>query len=192
MATPEKTDVQKPPAADEDPEASGHLPPRDTNSPRPDRGSGPSAAYDTLARLGLQEPRLVLSAVDCAALEQLAADWMTRGASPEHLTHALLAGLPDRVHSPRAFVQRRLLDKMPPERAVVPPTPGPRRSLLMECTDCGVPGRPEALPGGLCRGCRGRDGSETGGIGQSAHRPDPTVRARAAQVRAGIRTLQRA
>ncbi|MFF3380870.1 hypothetical protein ACFYXF_49000 [Streptomyces sp. NPDC002680] len=142
MATPEETDVQEPPAADEDPEASVAVPPaRGANSPRPDRSSSPSPAYDTLARLGLQEPRLALSAADCAALEQLAAEWVARGATREHLTHALLAGLPDPVHSPRAFVQRRLLDKMPPERIVVPPPPGPRRSLLMECTDCGVPVR---------------------------------------------------
>lgn len=191
-ATSEETDVQEPPDADEDAEASGAVPARNTNSPRPGQSSVPSAAYDTLARLGLKEPRLALSAADCSALEQLAAEWVARGASPEHLTHALLAGLPDAVHSPRALVRRRLVDKMPPERAVVPPTPGPRRSLLMECTDCGVPGRPEALPGGLCRGCRSQDWSRTGGIGQSAHRPDPSVSARAAQVRAGIRTLQRA
>ncbi|WP_406734870.1 hypothetical protein [Streptomyces sp. NBC_01108] len=25
---------------------------------------------------------------------------------------------------------------------------------MMECTQCGVPGRPEALPDGLCRACR--------------------------------------
>lgn len=194
--------TQEPPAAEEDPEASGAVPPRPANSPRPDRDSGPSPAYDTLARLGLQEPRLALSAADCAALEQLAADWMARGTTPDHIAHALLAGLPDRVHAPRAFVQRRLLDKMPPERTVVPVTvpvpvpPGPRRALLMECTDCGVPGRPEALPGGLCRGCRSRDDRDDlggpGALGQSVRRPDPAVRALAAQVRAGMRTPQRA
>ena len=190
----QEADAQEPPYVEEAPEASGAVPPRTANSPRPDRDSGPSVAYDTLARLGLQEPRLALSATDCAALEQLAADWMARSATPDHIAHALLAGLPDRVHSPRAFVQRRLLDKMPPERTAVPVpvSPGPRRTLLMECTDCGVPGRPEALPGGLCRGCRSRDGSGPSVPEQAARRPDPTVRTLAAQVRAGVRTLQRA
>ncbi|MEW2117060.1 hypothetical protein AB0945_18065 [Streptomyces sp. NPDC005474] len=190
-----KADVQEPPDAEEDPEASHAVSLAPLNSPRSDRNSGPSTAYDTLARLGLREPRLVLSANDCAALEQLAADWLARGATPEHLTHALVAGLPETVHSPRALVRRRLLDKMPPERAVVPPTPatpGPRRPLLMECTDCGVPGRPEALPGGLCRGCRGREEGGTGVSRQPARQPDPAVRFLAAQVRAGMRLPVRA
>jgi hypothetical protein len=188
----QETGAQEPPDAEEDPEASGVAPPQIANSPRPDRDSGPSVAYDTLARLGLQEPRLALSATDCAVLEQLASDWMARGATPGHITHALLAGLPVHVHSPRAFVHRRLLDKMPPERTVVTAHPGPRRSLLMECTDCGVPGRPEALPGGLCRGCRSRDDrGGPGASGPSVRRPDPTVRALAAEVRAGMRAPQR-
>lgn len=186
------TDAQETPEAEEDPDAADHVPPRTGNSPRSEQSSGTSTAYDTLARLGLQEHRLALSATDCAALEQLAADWLTRGVTPEYLTHALVAGLPDPVHSPRAFVRRRLIDKMPPERTVVPVPPGPRRTLLMECTDCRVPGRPEALPGGLCRGCRSRDGSGPGVTGQAACRPDPAVRTLAAQVRAEIRTPQRA
>lgn len=192
-----KADVQETPDSGEGrrPEASCVVSPALINSPLADRSSSPSVAYDTLARLGLREPRLVLSANDCAALEQLAADWLDRGATPEHLAHALVAGLPEPVHSPRALVRRRLLDKMPPERAVVPPAPvapGPRRPLLVECTDCGVPGRPEALPGGLCRGCRSRDGSGSGVPAQPARRPDPAVRALAARVRAGMRVPQRA
>ncbi|WP_241827148.1 hypothetical protein [Streptomyces graminilatus] len=188
-----RTDAEDSPDADEDPDASRAVPPRTANSPRPARDSGPSVAYDTLARLGLQEPRLVLSAVDCAALEQLAADWLARGATPDHITHALLAGLPDPVHSPRALTRRRLMDKMPPERTVEPLLRTPRRTLLMECTDCGVPGRAEALPGGLCRGCRSRnDESGPEAPTQLVRRPDPTVRALAARVRAGMRAPQRA
>ncbi|WP_329273088.1 hypothetical protein [Streptomyces sp. NBC_01451] len=186
-----ETGPQEPLAADEDPEEIGAAPTRTVNSPRPDRDPGPSTAYDTLARLGLREPRLALSAADCAALEQLAADWLVRGATPELLTGALVAGLPDSVHSPRGFVRRRLLDKMPPERVVVPPAtaaPGPRRTLLVECTNCGVPGRPEALPGGLCRGCRSGPGMSR----QPEHRLDLAVHTLAAEVRAGMRTPQRA
>ncbi|ROV65273.1 MarR family transcriptional regulator, partial [Streptomyces globisporus] len=48
-----------------------------------------------------------------------------------------------------------------------PDTPAPR--LLMECTDCGRPGRPEALPDGLCRPCRAAH-SES----RQATSPDPT------------------
>lgn len=120
---------------------------------------GPSPAYTALAQLGGEEPRLTLSAADCAALEGLAAEWLARGADTAHLVRSLVAGLPEQVHSPRALVQRRLRDKMPPELAVLPAplrtaaAPAPRRTL-MECTDCRVPGRPEALPGGLCRACR--------------------------------------
>ncbi|WP_200417698.1 hypothetical protein [Streptomyces sp. Y2F8-2] len=116
----------------------------------------PSAAYAALAGLGLRDPRLALSSGDCSDLEQLAEDWLARGTTPEYLAQVLLAGLPEQVYSPRAFVQRRLIDKMPPER---PTTPSRTPRTLMECTDCGVPGRPEALLGGLCRACRGGDGS---------------------------------
>ncbi|MEV5608280.1 hypothetical protein [Streptomyces sp. NPDC052225] len=68
----------------------------------------------------------------------------------------MTGGLPDAVHSPRAFVACRLRDKLPPERPrftnAMPPAERPRN--LVECTDCGVPGRPEAVPDGLCRTCR--------------------------------------
>ncbi|KUN26332.1 hypothetical protein AQJ23_14250 [Streptomyces antibioticus] len=144
----------------------------------------PSEAYVTLARLGLQEPRLALSSVDCAALEPLAAEWLARGVLPDQLTRILVAGLPDPVHAPRAFLRRRLTDRMPPERPVAVLAREPR--TLMECTDCGVVGRPEALPGGLCRACRG--GSD-GGSAQRAVTRSATVQERAAEVRALIRTV---
>lgn len=147
----------------------------------------PSEAYDTLARLGLRDPRLALSAADCAALEELACEWLARGTSPDQLSQVLVAGLPDQVHSPRAFLRRRLVDRMPPERAV--PTPAREPRPLMECTDCGVPGRVEALPGGLCRACRGR-GRDLD------HAPTWAqilqVQARVEQMRAAVRAPQRA
>ncbi|MFE6333831.1 hypothetical protein ACFVOK_11520 [Streptomyces sp. NPDC057798] len=149
----------------------------------PSTPSTPSAAYAVLAQLGLQEPRLALSSADCAALEQLAAEWLARGVAPGRLSQILVVGLPDRVHSPRAFVRRRLVDKLPPH--CPEPAPGRVLRVLVECTDCGAAGRSEALPGGLCRACDGR--------GRSADR-EPTglrpqaVRDRAAQVRALLRT----
>ncbi|WP_329335639.1 hypothetical protein OG866_17075 [Streptomyces sp. NBC_00663] len=142
----------------------------------------PSEAYDVLARLGLRDPRLALSAADCTALEELAGEWLARGMSPDQLSQVLTAGLPEQVHSPRAFVRRRLTDKLPPDRPVAAPSPRPRS--MMECTDCRVPGRPEALPGGLCRGCSGRDrGAEPMPTQTQIHQ----VRARVEEMRAALR-----
>jgi len=147
----------------------------------------PSEAYVTLARLGLQEPRLALSSADCAALEPLAADWLARGVLPDQLTRILVAGLPDSVHAPRAFLRRRLSDKLPPDRPA--PTPSERPRSMMECIDCGVPGRPEALPGGLCRGCSSRDRSAEPAPSARQMRD---VQARVAQIRDALRMPQRA
>ncbi|MET8133339.1 hypothetical protein [Streptomyces sp. NPDC005251] len=175
--------------------------------PHPAERPGPSAAYRALAQLGHAEPRLPLSAADCAVLEELASAWLARGATVDHLTQSLVAGLPEHVHSPRALVQRRLRDKMPPDL----PAPEERRPRAgLECTDCGVPGRPEALPDGLCRACRGvgaqagaRPGDRATGFaalpsGSGAGRPDPgfhplsarDVHRYAAQVRNAMRSQQ--
>ncbi|RFC74802.1 hypothetical protein DXZ75_38325 [Streptomyces sp. AcE210] len=117
-----------------------------------------SDAYRCLTQLGLRDPRLILSAADCAALEEVATEWLAREPDPQLFTQAMTAGLPDVVHSPRAFVARRLRDKLPPERPRFDPTQTPhqaeRHRNLVECTECGVPGRPEAIPDGLCRACR--------------------------------------
>ncbi len=97
---------------------------------------------------------MILSAAECAALEDLAAEWLARGVSSAHLVTVLTAGLPPEVYSAGAIARRRLTDKLPP----VPPLPPPDAAAptrILECTECGVPGRPEALPGGLCRPCRG-------------------------------------
>ncbi|MFE9726393.1 MarR family transcriptional regulator [Streptomyces sp. NPDC005794] len=122
----------------------------------PTAAAAPSPAYLALAELGRSEPRLTLSAADCAALEPLAAAWFARGVTADHLTSALTAGLPERVGSPVALVRRRLTDKMPPHLPAPtqgPPAARPARGLLVECTDCGRPGPAEALPDGLCRPC---------------------------------------
>ncbi|MEU1216250.1 MarR family transcriptional regulator [Streptomyces sp. NPDC005790] len=130
------------------------VPQQRTPEPSPD---GPSPAYLALARLGRVDPRLPLSAADCAALEDRASEWLARGVSTDYLTHALASGLPDRVDSPVGFVRGRLKDKIPPHLPAAPaaPAPGaPGRRLLVECTECGAPGPAEALPDGLCRPCR--------------------------------------
>ncbi|MFI7087419.1 MarR family transcriptional regulator [Streptomyces anulatus] len=122
-----------------------------------DPGAGRSPAYLALARLGRDDHRLTLSADDCATLEPQATEWLARGVSTGYLTHALTARLPAQVDSPLGFVRRRLTDKIPP-RLTTEPAPAvslaPPRRLLMECTDCGRPGQPEALPDGLCHPCR--------------------------------------
>ncbi|MGW1103358.1 MarR family transcriptional regulator [Streptomyces sp. NPDC002540] len=119
----------------------------------------PSPAFLALARLGRTDSRLALSAADCAALEQAAAEWFVRGVDADYLTHALTAGLPASVDSPFGFVRRRLHDKIPPRLpAAAPVVPGtPVRRLIVECTECGVPGRPEAFRDGLCGPCRQLD-----------------------------------
>ncbi|MFD4340167.1 MarR family transcriptional regulator [Streptomyces anulatus] len=114
-----------------------------------------SPAYLALARLGRTDHRLGLSADDCAALETLAAEWLARGVDADYLTAALTAGLPAHVDSPVGFVRRRLTDKIPPRLPAETAAPGaPTHRILVECTECRVPGRPEALPDGLCRPCR--------------------------------------
>ncbi|WJY34093.1 MarR family transcriptional regulator [Streptomyces sp. P9-2B-1] len=136
-------------------------PPRDEpNAAGPTAVAAPSPACLVLAELGRREPRLALSAADCAALEPLAAAWFARGVSADYLTSALTAGLPERIGSPVGLVRRRLTDKMPPHLPAAPaPTRGlppgtPVRGLLVECTDCGRPGPAAALPDGLCKPCR--------------------------------------
>ncbi|MFE4690338.1 MarR family transcriptional regulator [Streptomyces sp. NPDC056749] len=128
--------------------------------------AGPSPAYLALARLGRVEPRLALSAADCAVLEELATAWLDRGVNTDYLTQALVSGLPSQVGSPVGLVRRRLTDKVPP-RLPAAPAPdaqgAPARRVLMECTECGAPGEPEALPDGLCRRCRTQaDGPSSG------------------------------
>ncbi|MEU9060614.1 MarR family transcriptional regulator [Streptomyces sp. NPDC048430] len=123
--------------------------------PAPD--AAPSPAYLALARIGRLEPRLALSAGDCAALERLAAEWFTRGVDADYLTQALTSGLPALIGSPVGFVRRRLTDKLPP-RLPAAPAAGSHasdvRPLLVECAECGRPGPADALPDGLCRPCR--------------------------------------
>ncbi|MFF8713496.1 MarR family transcriptional regulator [Streptomyces sp. NPDC015184] len=129
--------------------------------PEPDAEAGgerrPSRAFMALARLGRADARLALSAADCAELEPLAAEWFERGVGAEYLTSALTAGLPDSVGSPFGFVRRRLRDKLPPRLPTPTPRPAseaPLRRMLVECTECRAPGRPEAFRDGLCRPCR--------------------------------------
>ncbi|MFJ8979600.1 MarR family transcriptional regulator [Streptomyces sp. NPDC102282] len=132
---------------------------QDSAPPAP---QGPSPAYAALAQLGRTDARLALSAADCTVLEPLAAEWLARGVDADYLKQALAAGLPPQVDSPVGFVRRRLMSKIPPQVPAAPEPPAsgaPVRRAMMECTECGAPGRPGALTDGLCRTCR-RSGRE--------------------------------
>ncbi|MEV7975967.1 hypothetical protein [Streptomyces sp. NPDC086519] len=124
-------------------------PEQDPDRTRPTR----SRAHILLAALGRTAPTLSLSQADCAALAPLLTEWFARGASDEYALQALTSGLPSPVHHPAALLRRRLTDKLPPPEPVRPAARPPLR--ILECAKCGTPGRPEALPGGICGACRG-------------------------------------
>ncbi|MFJ4969083.1 MarR family transcriptional regulator [Streptomyces sp. NPDC088755] len=164
--------------------------PASAPSPSGSARATPSPAYLALARLGRDDHRLALSAADCADLEAQAAQWLARGVSVDYLTSALTAGLPATVDSPVGFVRRRLSDKMPPRlpaEKTAPGTPPPPGRILMECTDCGRPGHPDALPDGLCRSCRTAHRS---GPDQDPLHPAETaaIKARMANLRTLLKT----
>ena len=125
-----------------------------------------TVAYTALAELGRLEPRLTLSAADCADLAPLAADWLARDPSRERFSQALSTGLPKHLHCPAALLRTRLRDKLPPARPAQPPEPFVHR--MLECVQCRAPGRPEALPGGLCADCR----PERPPVPSTTERPD--------------------
>lgn len=140
-----------------------------------------SRAFILLAALGRKNPALSLSHSACVNLEPQVGEWFARGATEAELLHALTAGLPPVVHSAASFVERRLLDKLPPERIL----PAPRTVLrTLECGECGVPGTPEALLGGLCRPCRGPVPEPP--VGPPGAVQPPGVRDRMNAVRAGL------
>ncbi|MEU0008365.1 hypothetical protein ABZ079_29965 [Streptomyces sp. NPDC006314] len=147
--------------------------------PRPTR----SRAHVLLAALGRSAPALSLSEADCAGLAPLVVQWYVRGAGDDDVLRALTTGLPTPVHHPAALVRRRLTDKLPPTPAPEPGPPASRPPRLMECAECGVPGRPEALPGGLCRVCRG---APPPGVHHHAPPSAPAIHAYATEMRAAI------
>ncbi|MFF3745260.1 hypothetical protein [Streptomyces kronopolitis] len=158
--------------------------------PRPPQSPG----YAALAALGRAEPRMTLSAADCASLEAFAEEWLARGATRDQLLSALTSGLPPHIHHPGRLARSRLLAKMPPELAPGPEAagagPGPahgpssRALRIMECTVCRAPGRPEALPGGLCGPCRGEAPPDR--RHRPAEPPAARVRAHVDRLRAAV------
>ncbi|MEV7458546.1 MarR family transcriptional regulator [Streptomyces rubiginosohelvolus] len=187
-----------PPARPEGPAAAGQapeptaVPPQRTPPQAPDaeptQTTTPSPAYLALARLGRDDHRLGLSAHDCTTLEPLATQWLDRGVTTDYLTNTLTAGLPTQVDSPAGLLRRRLIDKLPPQLPATPSTPAgtptPTHRLLVECTDCGRPGQPEALPDGLCHPCH-----QTHTTHGNTAPPDPTQIAAVKAHMANLRDL---
>ncbi|CAL9535150.1 hypothetical protein SUDANB105_04104 [Streptomyces sp. enrichment culture] len=148
----------------------------DVPEPQPSQRPTRSRAHILLAALGRATPALSLSEADCAQLAPLVVEWFARGADEDVVRHALTSGLPSPVHHPAALLRTRLTQKLPP-----PPAPRPPRRVL-ECATCGLPGRPEALPGGRCGACRG----ERAPAHSNAPLPADTVHARVAEIRAAM------
>lgn len=141
-----------------------------------------SRSFTLLAALGRTAPALSLSEAHCVALEPQVSRWLERGATEAEVLHALTEGLPARVHHSAAFVRRRLLDKLPPERVL----PSPRQVVLrtLECGECRSPGSPESMVGGLCAPCRGNPSPAPRGPRDAV--PEQGVRARVSEIRAGL------
>ncbi|WP_237302685.1 MarR family transcriptional regulator [Streptomyces sp. S063] len=183
--------AEQPPApAPVPPQRTPHQAPAAESAPpaQPTREAAPTPAYLALARLGRDDHRLALSAHDCTALEPLAAQWLDRGVTTDYLTSTLTAGLPAQVDSPVGLLRRRLTDKLPPHlpttTSTPPDAPTPTRRLLVECTDCGRPGQPEALPDGLCHPCH-----QTHTAHDNTTPPDPTQIAAVKAHMANLRNL---
>ncbi|MFD7902132.1 hypothetical protein ACFV4G_07795 [Kitasatospora sp. NPDC059747] len=104
-------------------------------------------AVAALFRAIRPEPRLRLGQAEAEMLAPLVAQWLERGSTPSDLAQALLAGLPNPIHSAAAVLRYRLEHKMPPCRAPERP-PAPRYAECAECRD------PVPRPG-LCRTCSG-------------------------------------
>ncbi|MFF4650914.1 hypothetical protein [Streptomyces sp. NPDC001380] len=132
--------------------------------------AGVREAVALLHRVIRPEPRLRIGAADALALAPLVSAWLERGYRQRDLSEALLAGLPQRVHSAQALLRDRLTRKLP---AVPEPAPAPQLHSA-ECAACSRPIPHE----GICRVCAGLDS-----------RPDDTAeRARiAARGRAEVR-----
>ncbi|WP_189825206.1 hypothetical protein [Streptomyces finlayi] len=148
-----------------------------TENQIPEKEEAEERAYVALARLAHRVPELTLSENACRELVPYAAEWFRRGASEERLMNTVALLLPKVVHSPFAFVQAKLIKQLPP------PLPAPRQGvLIMECAECGTPGAPAALPGGLCRPCRSQPY-----VPQQRGLPPEVVHGKAARIRHDLR-----
>ncbi|ANP48521.1 hypothetical protein J2Z21_005791 [Streptomyces griseochromogenes] len=150
------TDYQPGLARTEDPaprSAPGVVP---GDEPTPDE---PGAAYRILAGLRAADPRMPLSETDCRSLEHLAAEWLSRGATPNDITRALTDGLPSTVSNPGGLARNRLEAKMPPQKsdtstAPARPLRGRVTRVIMACASCDQDERTVRIDRGICEDCR--------------------------------------
>ncbi|MBC2903584.1 hypothetical protein H4N64_18555 [Streptomyces sp. PSKA01] len=115
-----------------------------------------STAYRTLAELRTADARMPLSDRDCRSLESLAAQWLSRGATPHDITKALIDGLPPTVTNPGGFARSRLENKMPPKKAKIRQKAARRARVtrvIMVCPLCDADERTTEIVNGLCREC---------------------------------------
>lgn len=101
-----------------------------------------------LGELAAVDDRLLLSAREVASLTEIADLWFERGVDERRFTAVLTLDLPQTVKHPAAFLKRRLLDKLPPERPSVAPVT-PSQPCRYECPDCDRPVPSE----GPCKAC---------------------------------------
>ncbi|MCI3278610.1 hypothetical protein [Streptomyces cylindrosporus] len=131
--------------------------PQETSAAEQSAVEQPSAAYQTLADVRAADARMPLSDGDCRSLESLAAEWLSRGATPNDITRALTDGLPPAVTNPGGLARNRLENKMPPKKAKTRQKAAVRRArvtrVIMACGLCDADERTTEIVDGLCREC---------------------------------------
>ncbi|MFJ7279816.1 hypothetical protein [Kitasatospora sp. NPDC098663] len=137
------------------------------------------AAALTLYQVLGSQKRLRLGEAEVAELAPLVAEWLAVGSGPAELAAALLAGLPETIHSPVGVVRDRLLRKLPMRPARTERAAPSSRTY--ECDECRAP---RTRPG-LCGPCSGSPTQLAVGCGADA------TPAGAARVRAVMRPRSR-
>ncbi|MGH1554744.1 hypothetical protein ACRAWF_30925 [Streptomyces sp. L7] len=103
---------------------------------------------------------------ECRALEPLAAEWLTRGATPADMVRALTDGLPPTITNPGGLARNRLETKMPPKKndaAGTRPLRARVTRVLMACATCDADERTAKIISGICEECRAEPDLERGG-----------------------------
>jgi hypothetical protein len=139
-----------------DAESEPPVEPEEPTADEPTPVDEPSTAYQTLAELRSADRRMPLSDGDCRSLEFLAAEWLSRGATPHDITKALTDGLPPAVANPGGLARNRLESKMPPKKAKVRQKAARRARVtrvIMACGLCDADERTTEIVSGLCREC---------------------------------------
>ncbi|MET9698950.1 helix-turn-helix domain-containing protein [Streptomyces sp. NPDC006529] len=158
--TPAPTPVPRPtpaPAPAPTPEPRPVRPPRaeePVEPVEPDEPAGPvrQEALELLARLRLDDPRLLLSQRAVQRLAPGVSQWLERGVEPDAVGRMLAADLPADLRYPAGLLGHRLREQIPPP---LPPArvalPVARPAPFQTCDGCERAFRAPAP--GRCRGC---------------------------------------